>query len=587
MEPTPRARHLHFWRRLAATWVDAVIVYGVTVTVLAVGAPMGLRWPEEVVFALLSAGYGTALLARYGQTTGKALLGARIVTADGAPITSARALLREAVGKWVVVALLPPAIARLIAGQGWMPTVFDLTLVLVLVLPLLAHAMMARRTWYDALARTRVRVAGGALRPCLAVALLLGGAALAGAVHGLDWWRQGMLPARLALYQGGRSTAPYARALRAQRTAPIDYVLGLFDRYDIVILGERLHPEASQWEFIYDLVADPRFAARVGHVFTEYGTRSQQAYLDSFLAAPHLNDHEVAERARHLLRNPNVWPTWTNTNFYTYLTRLYRLNCSLPSRQRIRHYLTDQHIVWDGLTAEGYQAFRKGLVDRDHDMAQLVLDELAGLRAAGDPRAKALVVMNYRHAFRLREQRPLYNTAEFLFQAAPGRTANVLLNTDMPFLWAPIAGGAWDAALAQSGNPPLGFDLAGTPFGEDAFDLFYFDPTARFRLRYADVFTGLAFLQPLAEQWVSEGIPGYFDGFADEAMRRARLLGDDYARTMQRLIDTHALDAPHRRPLPFVKGHSAINLALIGLLAPGVVIGLVAGSVHLLDKRHA
>lgn len=628
-----------FWRRLAATWADAVVVFGLASLLLSAGAPLGLRWPIELVFLALAAAYGAAMLTWRGQTAGKVLLGYRVVLACGAPLTLRAAVMREVVGKWLLAAVVPPVLARIAIGQGWVPTAYDLLLVLVLLLPLFVHYLTARRTWYDRLAGCRVEwlrgpdpagsgsaprrtwydrlartcpvravaqaslgrhPAGAALaagaparaadprpvgpdagalsRGAALAALLLGAVATVGA-KGLDWSRHGYLPVRLALYQDGRSAAAYVRFLRQQHTSPVDYTIGLFDRYDIVILCERIHPEVTQWDFIRDVVADPRFAERVGRVFTEYGTRAQQAYLDGFMAAPGLTEAEVAERARHLLRNPNVWPVWTNTNFYTYLTRLYRLNQALPPDQRIRHYLTDQPLLWDGLTAEGYQEFHKGLIDRDRDMAQLVIDEVRRLHEAGDPRPKALVVMNYRHAFRLRDGtdgRRLRNTAEYIYQAFADRSANVLLNTDIPFAFAPIAGGAWDAAFARLGNPPLGFDLAGTPFGEDAFDQFYFDPSMKYRHRYSGVFTGFIFAHPMGDQYQGEGIPDYFLGFGQQAVRRARLLGDDYARKIQYVVDSGWWDSPRRREMPYQAIQTLVEVGLLALVAPGLLIGLTA-----------
>lgn len=48
-----------------------------------------------------------------------------------------------------------------------------------------------------------------------------------------------------------------------------DYVLQLFDKYDIVVLGERNHDEMTQYDLFYDIVSDTLFIQRVGHIFTE------------------------------------------------------------------------------------------------------------------------------------------------------------------------------------------------------------------------------------------------------------------------------------------------------------------------------
>lgn len=79
---------------------------------------------------------------------------------------------------------------------------------------------------------------------------------------------------------------PYVDYLRSGTTAPVEYVLGLFEHHDLVILCERAHPEATQDELIGKIVADPRFTARVHLLFTELGGRSLQDDLDRLFALP-------------------------------------------------------------------------------------------------------------------------------------------------------------------------------------------------------------------------------------------------------------------------------------------------------------
>lgn len=52
---------------------------------------------------------------------------------------------------------------------------------------------------------------------------------------------------------------------------PIEYVFNLFETSDVVILGERDHRDVTQYELINKLIADHRFAERIGYVYTEVG----------------------------------------------------------------------------------------------------------------------------------------------------------------------------------------------------------------------------------------------------------------------------------------------------------------------------
>jgi hypothetical protein len=65
----------------------------------------------------------------------------------------------------------------------------------------------------------------------------------------------------------------YVQFLRQQKQTPVDYLVSLFQTYDLVVLCERSHPEVTQYDLIYQLVADPRFQQQAGHVFMENGTR--------------------------------------------------------------------------------------------------------------------------------------------------------------------------------------------------------------------------------------------------------------------------------------------------------------------------
>ena len=53
--------------------------------------------------------------------------------------------------------------------------------------------------------------------------------------------------------------SPYIKFLEQQNTSAKDYILDLFKKYDIVILCERDHRDATQYDLIYDIVSSPHF----------------------------------------------------------------------------------------------------------------------------------------------------------------------------------------------------------------------------------------------------------------------------------------------------------------------------------------
>lgn len=294
------------------------------------------------------------------------------------------------------------------------------------------------------------------------------------------------------------------------------------------------------------------------------------------MATDGLDEEETHERVIHIMRNWAVWPVWTNTNFYTYLTRLYQLNQSLPHAKRVQHHFTDVSVDWDGLTEAEYRAYRRSLANRDQDMAQRVINEMDRLTGSKSEAAKCLVVMNYRHAFDLTRRSPdvrRRNTYEYLKDAFGDRAANVLLNTEV-FL-VPIAGGLWDAAFEEVGNRPAGFDFQGSPFGDDPFDMFPFLPELKGELTYRDVFTGYVFAHPLKGQYLEEGIPGYYAGFEEEALRRAELVSKDYRDAITAVIAREKEGrVPARNELPGRKIQSMIEVGLLGVNGVGLLIAL-------------
>ncbi len=523
--------------------------------------------------------YGTILLAQGGQTVGKTLMGIAVTPRRGGALSLRQAMLREMLGKWGINFVLPVVLGRMLVGRAWVPTLYDLLVVPPVPVLLLLYCLIARRGWYAQLAGTEVICAPTAYVKIRLAAVALAGAALLGlGTTGAEFALRGRIPCRLALYQSMRSTAPYTAFLRQGQAAPVDYVMGLFDRNDVVALCERIHPEATQWDFFYDIVRDPRFIDRVGHVFTEYGAGGMQPYLDSMMAADGLRAGEVHDRIVNIMRNWSVWPIWENTNFYHYLTRLYALNQSLPPAKRIHHHFTDVSAHWSGMTTrKQYAAFWHSLEDRDHYMARSVIEEMGRLAKPGSIPPKCLVVMNYRHGFDLTNRAPKAprgNAYEFLKDAFGDRAANVLLSY---WLFCPVAGGVWDAAFEETDDRPAGFDFKGSPFGEDPFDLFPFRPKLKGELRYRDVFTGFVFVNPLDSQYTEVGVPGFHKGFEDEALRRAALVGEDYLRGMKASIAADKSGTvPMKQALLSGVPDSPLELSMLGVFGVGLLIGLAA-----------
>lgn len=326
--------------------------------------------------------------------------------------------------------------------------------------------------------------------------------------------------------------APYVDFLKKQNQKPVDYVMGLFEKYDMVILCERHHAEATQYDFIYNLVSDKRFIEKVGNIFTEVGTSTMNGYLHDFLFANSLSDNEVENKVLFIYRNFSFIPHWIKYNFYDFLKKIYIVNKSLPANLKVNLYFSDMPFSWEGMTKEKYKQFHDVLDKRDWVIADQIIKKFANIAKSNQPRKKALVIMNYRHAFndfKYADGTKGDNVGRYIFKALPGKVANVMLNyslhkyIDNKSTYFLLSNGKWDAAFEVIGNTDLGFDFRGNPFGADYFDFF---PYEKINATYQDVFTGFIFYKPLKEQKLLWGIPKLFaNGYDKILLDREAIFG--------------------------------------------------------------
>jgi len=73
-----------------------------------------------------------------------------------------------------------------------------------------------------------------------------------------------------------KAIGKYVQFLQQQKQTPVDYVMSLFQTYDLVVLCERSHPEVTQYDLIYELAADKRFQQQDGRqrVTRSHGRRN-------------------------------------------------------------------------------------------------------------------------------------------------------------------------------------------------------------------------------------------------------------------------------------------------------------------------
>ena len=332
----------------------------------------------------------------------------------------------------------------------------------------------------------------------------------------------------------GKPIEEYVEFLKNHQQNPVDYILGLFKNADIVILCERAHSEITQYKLITDIIRDKRFIEKAGHVFLEIGNYQLQPYVENFLMNGKLSEEEVKERLFHIIGNCSSSPLWEETNYFNFIKDIYYLNKTLPLKEKIHIFPSNMPFSWKGMTREKYEELRKNRTRvRDKIIANQIIEKYREILNSPSIRKKALVIMNYRHAFphldvRIgSKEKHRDNVGGYLMKEFPGKTANVMLNsirildaTDTSLTWTALQEGKWDAAFALAGNPDSGFDFKGSPLGSDNFDYFPYQNN----YTYNDIFTGYVFYKPLEKHVLQYGTPGIFDeAFKKEFIRRHRI----------------------------------------------------------------
>lgn len=430
---------LNLWRRIASVTADLSIIYCLA-ELAHRGAWIFVPVNAGVVFiGVFFLYYFLCYLFLEGRTAGKILFGLRLVGTREPGLTVRQIINRELVCKTFIGMIVPMALIIGIFEYGRESTVPALELLtqiavflLILIISLTAF-LIKRKTWWD-------RVSGTALlmqpkvarRPfylvLMAVSVLMLATvwiALFPFVSGSTNIRNSYLPK----YPISRDVRKYADFIRENKQDPVDYIFNLFDRYDIVVLSERMHPEYTQYQFITSVIRDPRFEKKVGNLFTECGSVSFQDTLNTLLRTSFDSRDSLDLRTALLQRNSNaIWPLWDNTNLFDLLESVNLLNAGLSDSTKINWYFTDLPVDWRHMNHQKFIAAYTD-IQRDSFMASQVINRCDDdLRQKH--RHKALVIMNTRHGYGLTRNshpgsfRKEYgnSTAAYLINRFPGQS---------------------------------------------------------------------------------------------------------------------------------------------------------------------
>lgn len=208
----------------------------------------------------------------------------------------------------------------------------------------------------------------------------------------------------LSVYCQNAEIKPFVEYIRTNSTDPVDYVMDLFEKYDIVILGERDHRDMTQYGLIKSIVSDPRFVENVGNVFMEVGVVNKERELNEVLQASYPSKSKFRKRLRKLYRDLDFYFIWEKTNYWDFLNFVYDLNTALPAGYKINLGPTDVAFDWKDIhTPEDYLKFENEVMGdpftRDSIMGGnfIFLYDKLPARSDGKPH-KVLAIYNSPHS---------------------------------------------------------------------------------------------------------------------------------------------------------------------------------------------
>jgi hypothetical protein len=315
------------------------------------------------------------------------------------------------------------------------------------------------------------------------------------------------------------------------------YILDLFKQYDIVVLCERWHQEFTQYNLITDIIQDNYFKENVGNVFIEAGVSTLNPKLNYFLNTNNIPDDSVENTVTHFQQNCDYYPLWEKYNFHYFLSSVYHINNN--SKAKISVFPSDMPMDWSQIndSAAYSNYFRQVWLNRDSIVAKQIIDTYGIIKTK---HKKALVIMNYRHAFNKNipcgENTGIKNVSKYLFDYFGNRIANVLINNIVIDIngnpSSLIQNGKWDAAFKIADKTDVGFNFDNTVFGKDSFDLW----VCKNKYKYQDIFNGFIFYQPIENHKLIENYNGLISkDFENEFIRRwniaSKIMKDDYPYT--------------------------------------------------------
>lgn len=325
--------------------------------------------------------------------------------------------------------------------------------------------------------------------------------------------------------------APFLDYISDIKLSPEEFLLEMLGSHKLVINGE-YHRRQVSWDMLERLISLPDFPDVVGCIFMELPSWLQSS-MDSFMLSDTLNSNYIIRIFQDVQING-----WWDRGEFDFLCKLWQVNRSLPNDKKIRIVLADYQLPYSKITKKEEA---RTLEDRNTHMANVVVNVI---EHSTDKR-HFLFLVGCGHAYKS-SQAGFASAADGKDAelTAGAQIANSIGNENVFTVFqhvmpgdnrggnkSAIRGGIFDAAFEQNGNKPIGFRLAGSPFGAEPFDGIYEIKYKTATGSYQDNFDGYLFLAPLANEPRNIPLTEIFtDEFVAEIQRRASVMGYENSR---------------------------------------------------------
>ncbi len=321
--------------------------------------------------------------------------------------------------------------------------------------------------------------------------------------------------------------------------SPEDYVIDLFKRHHVVILGE-FHNVKEHKDFVLDLIPRLYHEAGVRCIGWEFSRHSNNERLEKLVTSPEFDREAALQFARDQLA-----PGWNSKEHWDFIERIWRLNKSLkPGQEKMRFLGLDMDLDYSRFfiisktksqDSPEFQEILTEVLKRDKTMADQVEKEII------DKKQKGLVFVGRCHDFTHYEFPPEVNfgrdvMGNLLYKKYGNRVFQVWLGTG----WLP----PMEKVMRLRGHKSAGFDLYASPFANILSPAGWDAP----EVPLSKIARGYVYFGPRGKLHKNTPIEGFV---TDEMFKQYKQYYEvDFGRTFKDAEDVDKYLQAHRFPKP-------------------------------------